>query len=63
MGENIMKKIGKILISVGVVYWCLLIIAVLSGCTNVTNIERDRWSWDTLVKTYNLDEPLGARDY
>mgnify|MGYP005663393515 CR=1 FL=1 len=40
-----------------------LTIAVLSGCTNVTNIERDRWSWDPLVKTYNLDEPLGARDY
>ena len=27
-----MKKIGKILISVGVVYWCLLIIAGLTGC-------------------------------
>ena len=40
-----------------------LTIAILSGCTNVTNIERDRWSWDPLVKTYHMDEPLGSRDY
>ena len=29
--------------------YLILIATILTGCTNTTNIERDRWSWGELL--------------
>jgi hypothetical protein len=43
MKDKTFKWLSKFFITLGILYWLCIILAVVTGCTNATNIERDRW--------------------
>ena len=43
VSDTTFKWLSKFFITLGVIYWLCIILAVVTGCTNATNIERDRW--------------------
>ena len=43
VSDTTFKWLSKFFITLGILYWLCIILAVVTGCTNATNIERDRW--------------------
>jgi len=34
------------------IIYLILIATIMTGCTSVTNLERDRWSWNEVLGDY-----------